>query len=163
MIWKHSSSNDNIKSKFVFVVNPPRKWQYIFLSVYYETLLILYHRLLCSRPNAQIKIQYLLQILLTFAVQIYKSHMSNLMLFRKVCSLNFEPPAESPEQMQSVRNYGSFLSKSHLHGVILFTMLAQNRPKSRRQCVNRAICYFKIVNIKQGEATAICLRSNGKC
>ena len=52
----------------------------------------------------------------------------------KVCSINFEPPVESPEQMQSQRNYGSFLSKSHLHGMILFTMLAQNRPKSKRQC-----------------------------
>ena len=39
-----------------------------------------------------------------------------------------------PEQMQSQRNYGSFLSKSQFHGVILFTMLAQNRPKSKRQC-----------------------------
>ena len=42
---------------------------------------------------------------------------------------------QSPsEQMQSQRNYGSFLSKSHLQGMILFTMLAQNRPKSKRQC-----------------------------
>ena len=68
-----------------------------------------------------------------------------------------------PEQMQSQHNYGSFLSKSHLHGMILLTMLAQNRPKSRRQWFNRAICYFLIVNTKQGEATAICLRSLGKC
>ena len=43
---------------------------------------------------------------------------------------------------------------------ILLTMLAHNRPKSERQCFNRAICYFKI---EQGEATAICLRSGGKC
>ena len=34
-------------------------------------------------------------------------------------------------------------------------MLVQSRPKSKRQCLNRAICYFKIVNIKQGEETAI--------
>ena len=58
-----------------------------------------------------------------------------------------------PEQMQSQHNSGSFLSKSHLHGMILFTKLAQNRPKSGRQWFNRAICYFLIVNIKQGEAT----------
>ena len=35
----------------------------------------------CSRPNTQIKIQNLLQILLTFTVQIYILHMSNLTLF----------------------------------------------------------------------------------
>ena len=35
-----------------------------------------------------------------------------------------------PDQMQSQHNYGSFLSKSHLHGMILLTMLTQNRPKS---------------------------------
>ena len=68
-----------------------------------------------------------------------------------------------PEQMQSQRNYGSFLSKSHLHGMILLRILAQNRPKSKRQCFNRAICYFKIISVKQGEATAICLRSRVKC
>ena len=34
-----------------------------------------------------------------------------------------------PEQMQSQHNYGSFLSKSHIHGMILLTMLAPNRPK----------------------------------
>ena len=39
-----------------------------------------------------------------------------------------------PEQMQSQRNYDSFFSKSHLHRMILFTMSAQNRPKSKRQC-----------------------------
>ena len=61
-----------------------------------------------------------------------------------------------PEQMQSQRNYGSFLSKSCLSGMILLTMLAQNSPKSKRQCFSRAICYFKMVNIKQGEATAMC-------
>ena len=38
-----------------------------------------------------------------------------------------------PEQLQSQRNYGSFLSKSHLHGMILFAMLAQNHPKIKRQ------------------------------
>ena len=59
-----------------------------------------------------------------------------------------------PEQMQSQRNYGSFLSKSHLRGMILLTMLAQNRPKSKRQYFNRAIFFFKI---KRGEATGICL------
>ena len=58
-----------------------------------------------------------------------------------------------PEQMQSQRNYGSLLSKSHLRGMILLTMLAQNRPKSKRQYFNRAICYLKIVNIRQEEAT----------
>ena len=68
-----------------------------------------------------------------------------------------------PKQMKSQRNYGSFLLKLYLHGMILSTMLSQNRPKSKRQCLNRAICYFNIVSIKQGEATEICLRSHGKC
>ena len=39
---------------------------------------------LCSLPNAQIKIKNLLQILLTFTVQIYVSKMPDLMLFRTV-------------------------------------------------------------------------------
>ena len=57
---------------------------------------------------------------------------------------------QSPlEQMQSQRNYGSFLSKSHLHGMILLTMLNQNCPKSKRQCFNGAIFYFKIKQGKQ--------------
>ena len=38
-----------------------------------------------------------------------------------------------PEWRQSQRNYGSFLSKSDLHGTILYTMLAQNCPKGKRQ------------------------------
>ena len=71
IIWKHSSSDNNIKSKFVSVVIPLRKWYYIFYTVYYKTLLLLYHRLLCSRPNAQIKIQNLLQILLAFTFQVF--------------------------------------------------------------------------------------------
>ena len=33
-------------------------------------------------------------------------------------------------------NYGSFLSKSDLHGTILYTMLAQNCLKSKRQWLN---------------------------
>ena len=61
IIWKHSSSDDNIKSKFVSAVIPPRK-------------LPLYHRLLCSqstkRSNKDLK--NLLQILLTITVQTYK-------------------------------------------------------------------------------------------
>ena len=40
-----------------------------------------------------------------------------------------------PEQMQSQRNYGSFLSKSHLHGMILLTILSQNRPKSKDNAI----------------------------
>ena len=35
-----------------------------------------------------------------------------------------------PEQMQSQLHYGSFLLKSHLHGMILLTMPAQNRSES---------------------------------
>ena len=35
--------------------------------------------------------------------------------------------------MQSQCNYGSFLSKSDLHGTILYTMLAQNCPKGKIQ------------------------------
>ena len=35
--------------------------------------------------------------------------------------------------MQSQRNYGSFLLKSDLLGTILYTMLAQNCPKGKRQ------------------------------
>ena len=90
------------------------------------------------------------------------STMSLAVLASKVCWINFEPPAESPWTNAVPAQLWLFLSKSH-HGMILLTMLAQNRPKSIRQCFNRAICYFKIVNIKQGEATAICLRSRGKC
>ena len=41
-----------------------------------------------------------------------------------------------PDWMQSQRNYGSFLSKSDLHGRILYTMLAQNCPKGKRQWLN---------------------------
>ena len=66
-------------------------------------------------------------------------------------------------QMQSQRNYGSFLSKSHLHGMILFTMLPKIAQKVKDSAFTRVICYFKIVSMKQGEAAAICLRSNGKC
>ena len=39
-----------------------------------------------------------------------------------------------PEQIQSQHNYDSVFSKSHLYGMILFTMLVQNRPKSKKQC-----------------------------
>ena len=113
------------------------------------------------------QIQYRSQSLLNlacgyFSVNIALSDTRCNAITYKVCSINFEPPTESPEQMQSQRNYGSFLSKSHPHGMILLTMLAQNRPRSKRQCFNRAICYFKIVNIKQGETTTICFRSRGK-
>ena len=76
MIWNHSSSgDDNIKSKFVSVVIQvfiiKRHCLYIIIT-------------LGSLPNAQIKLQNLLQILLTFTVQIYIRHMSNLILFRTV-------------------------------------------------------------------------------
>ena len=47
---------------------------HISYGVYYETFLPLYHRSLCSRPNSPINIQTLLQILLTFTVQIYVSY-----------------------------------------------------------------------------------------
>ena len=43
IIWNHSPSGDNIKSKFVSVVISQRKWKYVFLSVYYKTSLPLYH------------------------------------------------------------------------------------------------------------------------
>ena len=43
-------------------------------GVYYETFLPLYHRSLSGRPNSLIKIQTLLQILLTFTVQMYVSY-----------------------------------------------------------------------------------------
>ena len=47
---------------------------YISYGVHYETFLPLYHRSLCGRPNSLIKIQTLLQILLTFTVQKYMFH-----------------------------------------------------------------------------------------
>ena len=50
-----------------------------------------------------------------------------------------------PEQMQSQRNYGSY------------------RPVGKRQCLIRAICYFQIISIKQGETTVRFLTSRGKC
>ena len=43
----------------------------------------------------------------------------------------------SPEGIQSQRNYGSFLSKSDYHGTILYTVLAQNWPKGKRQWLRR--------------------------
>ena len=62
---------------------------HISYGVYYETFLPLYNRLLCSRPNSLIKIQTLLQILLTFTVQIY-------VLYRSVSSnLGRECPEET--------------------------------------------------------------------
>ena len=56
-------------------------------NTYFLVLIIKLHSLyiitvLCSRPNVQVKVQNVLQILLTFTVQIYIRHMSNLMLFR---------------------------------------------------------------------------------
>ena len=61
---------------------------HISYGVYYETFLPLYHRSLCGRPNSLIKIQTLLQILLTFTVQIHVS-------YRSVSSnLDRECPAE---------------------------------------------------------------------
>ena len=56
-------------------------------GVYYETFLPLYHRSLCSRPNSLIKIQTLLQILLTFTVEIYVSY----------CSVSCNLDRECPE------------------------------------------------------------------
>ena len=97
------------------------------------------------------------------AILPWKTYKQNGAWTGKVCTISFERPAESPEQMQSQRNYGSFLSKSHLHGMILLTMLAQNRPKSKTQCFNKAICHFKDRQYQLGEATAICLRSRCKC
>ena len=44
--------------------------------------------------------------------------------------------------MQSQRNYGSFLSKSDLHGTILYTILAQNCPKGKRQWLNKSNLLF---------------------
>ena len=62
---------------------------HISYGVYYGTFLPLCHRSLCSRPNSLIKIQTLLQILLTFTVQIYVS-------YRSVSSnLNRECPEET--------------------------------------------------------------------
>ena len=54
----------------------------------------------------------------------------------KLSSTNFEPHAESPEQMQSQRNYGSFLSKSHLHSV---TLLKQCLPKISQKVKDNAL------------------------
>ena len=60
---------------------------HISYGVYYETFLPLYHRSLCSRPNSLIKIQTLLQVLLTFTVQIYVSY----------CSVSSNLDRECPE------------------------------------------------------------------
>ena len=55
-----------------------------------------------------------------------------------------------PERMQSQCNYGSILWKWHLHGTILWTKLAQDRPVGKKQCLIRAICYFQIINYQTG-------------
>ena len=66
---------------------------------------------------------------------------------------------QSPlEQMHSQCNYGSFLSESQIHGAMLKTMPAQSRPKGKRRCLIRAICYFQMVYIKHAEANVRCLR-----
>ena len=85
IIWKNSSSgDDNIKSKFVSVIIPPRNGNAYFLVFITKRHCFCIITILCSQTSAQIKIQNLLQILLTFTVQIYIRHMSNLMLFRTV-------------------------------------------------------------------------------
>ena len=57
-----------MKSKFVSVVIPPRKWQYVFLGVYYKTSVPLYHHHTEYSNKCSSNIR----------------HMSNLMLFRTV-------------------------------------------------------------------------------
>ena len=65
---------------------------------------------------------------------------------------------QSPlEWIQSQLNYGSFLSKSYLHGTILHTMLAQNCPKSKQE--QFAISGWSTSN--RGKQMR-CLRSRGK-
>ena len=76
----------------------------------------------------------------------------------KVCSINFEPPAESPWTNAVPAQLWLFLVKITSSWHDLINNACQNRPESKRQCFNRAICYFKIASIKQEEATTICLR-----
>ena len=66
----------------------------------------------------------------------------------KVCSVNFEPPTESPWTNAVPAQLWLFLLKmtSSWHDLI------------NKACPIRAICYFQIINIKQGETTARCLR-----
>ena len=66
--WSEKNRKNSITKEvcITIVVSPPRK---TFLE---------------ESQNAQMKIQNLLQILLTCTVQIYICHMSNLMLFRNV-------------------------------------------------------------------------------
>ena len=75
--WKHSSSDDNIKSNFVSVLIPPRKW----------TLLPLYYRSLCvfyKRWNKGSKFTSNFTDIYGSNIYIYIRHMSKLMLFRTV-------------------------------------------------------------------------------
>ena len=58
-----------------------------------------------------------------------KFHFNRLML--KSVQSTLDHLQSPPKQMQSQRNYDSFSSKSHLHGMILLTMLAQNLPKRK--------------------------------
>ena len=82
----------------------------------------------------------------------------------KVCSINFEPPAESPSTNAVPAQLWLFLAKitSSWHYLINNAYLDSKKVKDNA-LYNRAIFYFKIVNIKQGEAIAMCLRSRGKC
>ena len=69
--------------------------------MYYEMLLPLHHRLLCSRPHAQIKIQNLLQILLTFAVHVYIYFGANL----SIITVPVEPPPKIQEYVHLTKEY----------------------------------------------------------
>ena len=55
-----------------------------------------------------------------------------------------------PEWMQSQRNYGSFLSKSDLHGTISHTMIGQNCPKGKRQWLNQSNLLFPVGQHRTG-------------
>ena len=65
----------------------------------------------------------------------------------KVCSVNFESPTEcSPSAIMALSCENDiFMARSYKKSLV------QDCPIGKRQCLIREICYFQIINIKQGE------------
>ena len=74
----------------------------------------------------------------------------------KVCSVNFEPPTESPWMNAVPAQLWLFLVKMTSSWHDLIKKLVQDCPIGKRQCLIREICYFQIINIKQGEGGSDC-------
>ena len=72
------------------------------------------------------------------------------------------PRPRAKARMQKPQGGGKFWCKSPgVRGGMVMDEI--DTCISKRQCLIRAICYFQIIDIKQGEATVRCVRSCGKC